>query len=60
MIANKKWKSLIINNTSEGELFQMRMLQDFKDFCSNQNDRLVNFWENCWMAKEKSSTNETS
>lgn len=60
MIANKKWKSLIINNTSEGELFQMRMLQDFKDFCSNQNDRLLNFWENCWMVKEKSCTNETS
>lgn len=58
MIANKKWKSLIINNTSDGELFQLRMLQDFREFCSNQNDRLLNFWEESWIAKEKSTRND--
>ena len=52
MIGNKKWKSLVINNSNEGELFQLRMLQDFKEFCSNQNDRLLNFWDECWAVKE--------
>lgn len=58
MIANKKWKSLVLNNSPDGELFQLRMLQDFKDFCSNQNNRLLRFWEESWAAKEKSCSNE--
>lgn len=52
MIANKKWKSLVLTNSPDAELFQLRMLQDFKDFCANRNDRLVRFWENSWAAKE--------
>ncbi|XP_055630377.1 GATOR complex protein Iml1 isoform X2 [Toxorhynchites rutilus septentrionalis] len=57
MIPNKKWKSLVIAQTEE--LFQLRMLRDFKDFCSNKDQRLVNFWEECWEAKEKSSMART-
>ena len=57
MIANKKWKSISLSNSPDGELFQLRMLQDFKEFCSNNNDRLLNYWEECWAAKEKSCTN---
>ncbi|KAG4066905.1 hypothetical protein HA402_009007 [Bradysia odoriphaga] len=58
MIANKHWKMLTMSNTPDCELFQMRMLQDFKDFCSNQNDRLLNFWEDCWIQKEKTFTKD--
>ncbi|XP_055607436.1 GATOR complex protein Iml1 isoform X1 [Uranotaenia lowii] len=57
MIPNKKWKSLVISQSDD--LFQLRMLRDFKDFCSNQDQRLVNFWEECWEAKEKSSMERT-
>lgn len=52
MIANKRWKSLVINNSTENELFQLHLLNDFKEFCANQNDRLLNFWDECWAAKE--------
>lgn len=52
MIANKKWKSLVLTNSPDAELFQLRMLQDFKDFCANKDGRLVRFWEESWMAKE--------
>lgn len=45
-------KSFVLNSSPDGELFQLRMLADFKDFCSNQNDRLVHFWEECWAKKE--------
>lgn len=51
MIANKKWKSLVINNSQDGELFQIRMLRDFKDFCSNHDQRLSTFWDQCWENK---------
>lgn len=53
MIANKKWKLMTIKNTDE--LFQLRMLKDFKNFCRNQDNRLVNFWEECWEKKERAS-----
>lgn len=51
MIANKKWKSLVINNSADGEIVQMRMLRDFKAFCANQEDRLKSFWDDCWSRK---------
>lgn len=53
MIANKKWKSLVLTNSPDAELFQLRMLQDFRDFCANRDDRLVRFWENSWATKER-------
>lgn len=58
MIANKKWKSLVIVNSPDGEIFQMRMLRDFKDFCSNQDQRLINFWDQCWEVKERNCIRE--
>lgn len=54
MIANKKWKSLVISGTDE--IFQLRMLRDFKDFCSNVDGRLLKFWDEAWEKKEKLST----
>lgn len=53
MIANKKWKSLVINGTDE--IFQLRMLRDFKDFCSNVDGRLLKFWDEAWEKKERLS-----
>lgn len=50
MIPNKKWKSLVINCSSESELFQLRSLRDFKDFCSNHDRRLEKFWKESWGA----------
>lgn len=58
MIANKHWKMSTLSNTPDSELFQLRILHDFRDFCSNQNNRLLNFWEDCWMQKEKMFTKE--
>jgi DEP domain-containing protein 5 len=58
MIANKKWKSLVINNTDE--IFQIRLLRDFKDFCSNADGRLLKFWDEAWEKKEKLSLVNTA
>lgn len=55
MIANKKWKSWVINNSSE--LLQLRMLQDFKAFCANDGERLWSFWEDCWRRKGAAQEN---
>ncbi|XP_055688137.1 GATOR complex protein Iml1 isoform X3 [Lutzomyia longipalpis] len=60
MVPNKKWKSLVINNSPDGEIIQLRMLRDFKNFCTNQDQRLIAFWDHCWELKEKASTQTTS
>ncbi|XP_055702143.1 GATOR complex protein Iml1 isoform X7 [Phlebotomus papatasi] len=59
MVPNKKWKSLVINNSPEGEIMQLRILRDFKSFCSNQDQRLIAFWDHCWELKEKASIQTT-
>ncbi|XP_049866618.1 GATOR complex protein Iml1 isoform X2 [Pectinophora gossypiella] len=51
---SKKWKSSQIPATGD-ESFQMRMLRDFKHFCANQEQRLSQFWDQCWEMKEKAS-----
>ncbi|KAL6430041.1 hypothetical protein ACFW04_007680 [Cataglyphis niger] len=51
---SRKWKSL---STSAGdELFQKKIIQDFRHFCSNGDNRLKQFWESCWELKEKTCT----
>ncbi|XP_053952512.1 GATOR complex protein Iml1 isoform X2 [Anastrepha ludens] len=54
MIPNKKWKSLVIKNSPDGELFQLKMLKDFRDFCADSDDRLTKFWEHCHELRRKS------
>ncbi|EDW68837.2 GATOR complex protein Iml1 isoform X3 [Drosophila virilis] len=54
MIPNKKWKALTINNSADGELFQLKMLKDFREFCSNSDQRLANFWAHSQELKRKS------
>lgn len=55
MIPNKKWKSLTINNSPDNELFQLKMLKDFKEFCSNSDERLSKFWEHSLELKRKAT-----
>ncbi|XP_050487982.1 GATOR complex protein Iml1 isoform X2 [Bombus huntii] len=51
---SRKWKS---SSTLVGdELFQKKLIQDFRHFCSNGDNRLKQFWEHCWEIKEKSCT----
>lgn len=45
MIPNKKWKSLVVQNSADGEIFQLKMLKDFRDFCANSENRLLKFWQ---------------
>lgn len=52
-IQNKKWKSLVINQSDE--IFQLRMLRDFREFCANTDGRLLKFWDESWEQKEKLS-----
>lgn len=49
---SKKWKSSQIPATGD-EAFQTRMLRDFKHFCANQEQRLSQFWDQCWELREK-------
>lgn len=58
MIPNKKWKALTINNSVDGELFQLKMLKDFREFCSNADQRLSTFWASCQELKRKSFKSE--
>lgn len=60
MIPNKKWKSLTINNSPDGELFQLKMLRDFRDFCSNNDNRLAQFWHHSQELKRKALNLENS
>ncbi|XP_059839235.1 GATOR complex protein DEPDC5 isoform X5 [Hypanus sabinus] len=39
----KTWRS----SATGDEKFADRLLKDFTDFCSNRDDRLLNFWESC-------------
>ncbi|XP_016922139.1 GATOR complex protein Iml1 isoform X5 [Apis cerana] len=51
---SRKWRS---SSTLIGdELFQKKLIQDFRHFCSNGDNRLKQFWESCWEIKEKSCT----
>ncbi|XP_076241100.1 GATOR complex protein Iml1 isoform X2 [Calliopsis andreniformis] len=51
---SRKWKSA--TTVAGDELFQKKLIQDFRHFTSNGNNRLKQFWESCWEIKEKSCT----
>ncbi|GBP54568.1 GATOR complex protein DEPDC5 [Eumeta japonica] len=48
---SKKWKWSQTPATGE-VTFSTRMLRDFKHFCANQEQRLSQFWDQCWKLKE--------
>lgn len=49
---SKKWKWSQYPATGD-EAIQTRMLRDFKHFCANQEQRLSQFWDQCWELQEK-------
>ncbi|XP_033333665.2 GATOR complex protein Iml1 isoform X8 [Megalopta genalis] len=53
-MVSRKWKSA--STLAGDELFQKKLIQDFRHFCSNGDNRLKYFWECCWEIKEKSGT----
>ncbi|KAG5345319.1 DEPD5 protein, partial [Acromyrmex heyeri] len=51
-MVSRKWKS----PSAGDEFFQKKIIQDFRHFCSNGDNRLKEFWESCWELKEKTCT----
>ena len=47
----RRWRGP--NSATGDEQFQNKMLKDFREFCSNQNNRLLNFWDQCWTIREQ-------
>ena len=41
---SKRWKT----PPTGDEQFMTKILNDFRAFCSNADDRLKTFWDNCW------------
>ncbi|XP_065337206.1 GATOR complex protein Iml1 isoform X2 [Cloeon dipterum] len=50
----RRWKTAS-NPATGDEKFQDRLLQDFQDFCSNEDNRLKAFWDKCWAEKDERS-----
>eukprot|EP00092_Neocalanus_flemingeri_P072503 GFUD01089255.1.p1 GENE.GFUD01089255.1~~GFUD01089255.1.p1 ORF type:complete len:533 (-),score=132.20 GFUD01089255.1:9-1607(-) len=45
---SKRWKN-ISNTGATGDIpFMDKILADFRKFCNNEENRLVNYWEECW------------
>jgi len=45
---SKRWKN-ISNTGATGDIaFMDRLLADFRKFCDNEDNRLVNYWEEAW------------
>ncbi|KAE8752931.1 hypothetical protein FOCC_FOCC000276 [Frankliniella occidentalis] len=47
----RRWRGP--NSATGDEQFQNKMLKDFREFCSNQNNRLLNFWDQCWIIRDQ-------
>ena len=58
---SKRWKQ-ISNTGATGDIpFMDKMLSDFRSFCRNDDNRLRNFWDECWAKKAAHDTHhETS
>ncbi|KAG8310357.1 GATOR complex protein depdc5 [Homalodisca vitripennis] len=44
---SRRWKWTSAPAKSD-EAFQNKLLSDFRNFCSNSDNRLKNFWDACW------------
>lgn len=53
----RRWKGP--NSATGDEQFQNKMLKDFREFCSNQNNRLLNFWDQCWIIRDQHEQQQT-
>lgn len=44
-MVSRRWKWS--NPATGDEEFQDKLLEDFRQFCSNKDERLLNLWKNC-------------
>lgn len=51
-MVSKRWRT----NQAVDTNFQTKLLKDFREFCSNVDDRLRNYWEESWHTKECTSS----
>lgn len=47
---SRRWRT----NQGVDNNFQLKLLKDFREFCKNCDNRLKNFWNECWEAKDAS------
>ena len=48
---SKRWKDISKTGATGDIAFMDRMLADFRAFCANQDNRLKDFWDDCWSHK---------
>jgi hypothetical protein len=53
-MVSRRWKSSSTPATGD-EVFQTKILKDFREFCANNENRLKLFWDSCWALKEQTS-----
>ncbi|XP_069703010.1 GATOR complex protein Iml1 isoform X2 [Periplaneta americana] len=53
-MVSRRWKSSS-NPATGDEIFQTKILKDFREFCANNDNRLKLFWDSCWALREQSS-----
>ncbi|CAG2060126.1 unnamed protein product, partial [Timema podura] len=51
---SRRWRSSSTPATGD-EMFQAKFLRDFREFCANTNNRLLDFWETSWTLKTQTS-----
>ncbi|GLH03982.1 uncharacterized protein GBIM_09784 [Gryllus bimaculatus] len=50
-MVSRRWK--LASTATGDEMFQMKILRDFREFCANVDNRLKNFWDSCWNQKQQ-------
>ncbi|PSN43947.1 DEP domain-containing protein 5 [Blattella germanica] len=53
-MVSRRWKSAATSATGD-EMFQTKILKDFREFCANYDNRLKQFWDLCWTLREHPS-----
>ena len=48
---SKRWKDISKTGATGDIAFMDKMLADFRAFCANQDNRLKDFWDDCWSHK---------
>ncbi|XP_066997885.1 GATOR complex protein Iml1 isoform X2 [Anabrus simplex] len=51
-MVSRRWKFAATTATGD-EVFQTKILKDFREFCANCDNRLKHFWDGCWVLKEQ-------
>nr|CAD7196096.1 unnamed protein product [Timema douglasi] len=51
---SRRWRSSSTPATGD-EMFQAKFLRDFREFCANTNNRLLDFWDTSWALKTQTS-----